>query len=127
MLPPLRADLLRGLSSRLFDAPCSAVGRRLFGRLARYERIEPRNPALQVVRLDVRVANRGGLVGVSENLLSDARIDARSEESRCEVVAQIMNEARELREPSAVRDAFEKLVEPALALLLFEPVEFKGP
>jgi len=117
-LPPLREDFSRGLCSGLLDALRAAVGRRLFGRLARYERLEPRYPALQVVRLDVRVTHRGGQVSVSKELLSDARIDARSEESRCEVMAQVMNEAREVREPSAVRDALEKLIEPALALLL---------
>ena len=96
----------------------AAVRRRLFGRLARDECLEPRNPAIQVVRLNVRVAHRGGQVRVSKELLSNARIDACSEESRCEVVAQVMNEAREVREPSAVRDALEKLIEPALAPLL---------
>jgi hypothetical protein len=67
--------------------------------LARYERLEPRDPALQVVCLNVRIAHRGGQVSVSKEFLSDARINARSEESRSEVMAQVMDEVREVREP----------------------------
>jgi len=45
----------------------------------------------------VCVENRGGQVSVSRELLSDTRIDARSEEGRCEVVAQVSCDPFEVR------------------------------
>jgi len=43
---------------------------------------------------------------------SDARIDARSKESRREVVAKVMNEARQVGEPGALRDRLESSQSP---------------
>ena len=57
--------------------------------MPRHEGLEPSDPVLQVVGFHMRVPHRGGQVGVSKELLNDARIDACPEESRCDIVSAI--------------------------------------